>query len=73
MAGLGFSKRLFELHRTLLAAAQEFIEKCGCENGCPACVGPVLEDGGIGAVQLPTKRLTLALIGALVGALLVGE
>jgi len=73
VAGLGFSKRLFELHRTLLAAAQEFIEKCGCENGCPACVGPVLEDGGIGAVQLPTKRLTLALIGALVGALLVGE
>jgi len=69
VAGLGFSTRLFELHQTLLAAAQEFIQKCGCKNGCPACVGPVLDGPDNLAVQLPTKRLTLALVAELQGGI----
>jgi DEAD/DEAH box helicase domain-containing protein len=63
-AGLGFSVRLFELHATLMAAAYELIALCPCPNGCPACVGPVLENE---AAQLDTKRLALALLRALTG------
>ncbi len=61
-AGLGFSSRLYELHDRLLAAAQEQIERCPCLHGCPACVGPVLEQG---QVWLPTKTLTRALLQTL--------
>ena len=62
VAGLGFSARLFELHDTLLAAAQEMIASCPCPYGCPACVGPVLENEH---AFLETKSLTLALLRAL--------
>jgi DEAD/DEAH box helicase domain-containing protein len=61
-AGLGFAARLYELHDDLLVAAQTLIEHCACPQGCPACVGPVLEQA---TVQLPTKRLTLTLLHAL--------
>jgi DEAD/DEAH box helicase domain-containing protein len=62
VAGLGFSARLYELHHLLMAAAHELIRQCSCQQGCPACVGPVPESAG---VQLPTKQLTLALLDAL--------
>jgi DEAD/DEAH box helicase domain-containing protein len=58
-AGLGFSALLYELHESLLTAAHEVVRACGCARGCPACVGPVLEDQPL---QLETKRLTLALL-----------
>ncbi len=58
-AGLGFSQRLFELHETLLDAAAELIGDCPCTNGCPACVGPVLENE---LATLETKSLTQALL-----------
>lgn len=38
--GIGFSKRLYSLHRQLLGSAGEHIARCGCDHGCPACVGP---------------------------------
>lgn len=62
-AGLGFGLRLYELHDVLLAAAHERIAACPCAHGCPACVGPVLEM----ETQLDTKRVTLALLAALLG------
>ena len=63
-AGLGFSARLFELHATLMDAAYDLITNCGCPQGCPACVGPVLENE---AAQLDTKRLALAILRLLTG------
>ena len=63
-AGLGFSARLFELHDELLTAANSLIEACVCQQGCPGCVGPVLENP---QAQLETKRLTLTLLAALMG------
>jgi DEAD/DEAH box helicase domain-containing protein len=63
-AGLGFSARLFELHATLMDAAYDLIANCGCPQGCPACVGPVLENE---AAQLDTKRLALAILRPLTG------
>jgi len=43
--GVGFSEKMFSLHNTLLNAAQELIITCGCEKGCPSCVGPIDEVG----------------------------
>jgi DEAD/DEAH box helicase domain-containing protein len=63
-AGLGFSARLFELHATLINAAHDLITHCGCPQGCPACVGPILENE---AAQLDTKRLALAILRQLTG------
>jgi DEAD/DEAH box helicase domain-containing protein len=58
-AGLGFSALLYDLHEHLLAAAVEIVRGCSCTRGCPACVGPVLDEQ---PVQLETRRLTLALL-----------
>ncbi|MCE7987962.1 MAG: DUF1998 domain-containing protein [Caldilinea sp. CFX5] len=64
-AGLGFSARLFELHEELLAAALALVRGCSCRHGCPACVGPVLENE---LAQLETKQLTVALLEVLTDA-----
>jgi DEAD/DEAH box helicase domain-containing protein len=63
-AGLGFSAALFDLHETLLQSARQQIRACTCRQGCPACVGPTLDDQ---PVQLDTKRLTLGVLDALLG------
>ena len=64
-AGLGFSAALFDLHDTLLADAQRQISACTCRQGCPACVGPILDDQ---PHQLDTKGLTLGMLEVLLGA-----
>jgi len=43
--GVGFSEKMFELRKSLLQGAQELILSCGCERGCPSCVGPIDEVG----------------------------
>ena len=43
--GVGFSEKMFNLCETLLKAARELIMTCGCEKGCPSCVGPIDEVG----------------------------
>ncbi|MDT8273216.1 MAG: DUF1998 domain-containing protein, partial [Desulfomonilia bacterium] len=43
--GIGFSNLLFEQHTGLVVSAKALINSCGCEHGCPMCVGPVLEAG----------------------------
>ena len=37
--GLGFSEKGFELIDDLLSQSLQLIRECGCENGCPSCVG----------------------------------
>jgi DEAD/DEAH box helicase domain-containing protein len=59
--GIGLSQECFDLHADLLRAARDLVASCGCENGCPACVGPAGEDGS------ETKTLTLRLLEALAG------
>ena len=38
--GIGFSEPLFRAHELLLQRTRELIAGCGCESGCPSCVGP---------------------------------
>ncbi len=43
--GIGFSENLFDRHDELMRAVRSIIASCGCEHGCPVCVGPLLEVG----------------------------
>jgi DEAD/DEAH box helicase domain-containing protein len=38
--GIGFSEPLYRAHELLLTQTRELITGCGCESGCPSCVGP---------------------------------
>ena len=62
--GTGFSEKLFGLDLELLRDAVGLVERCGCEQGCPACVGAESFVAGGPA----SKRATLALLRALVGS-----
>ncbi|MCB9558367.1 MAG: DEAD/DEAH box helicase [Deltaproteobacteria bacterium] len=52
--GIGLAERLFEDRLLLVARAKTLLERCGCERGCPACIGP----GGSGRAK-PTALLLL--------------
>ena len=60
-AGIGFSERLFEMHRELVSRAYELVIACECKDGCPSCVGPGGENGYGG------KKETIALLEELTG------
>jgi DEAD/DEAH box helicase domain-containing protein len=38
--GIGFSEPLYRTHELLVQKSHELIAACGCEQGCPSCVGP---------------------------------
>lgn len=46
--GIGQSLPLFQQTKRLLEGAEDLITRCGCESGCPSCVGPVGEVGDKG-------------------------
>ena len=58
--GIGFSEPLFGLHDRLLGATRALIERCPCEPGCPACVGPI---GQTGPRAKPVALALLVAIG----------
>jgi DEAD/DEAH box helicase domain-containing protein len=39
--GTGLAERIYEERVTLLVRTLRMLERCPCERGCPACVGPV--------------------------------
>jgi DEAD/DEAH box helicase domain-containing protein len=43
--GIGFSQPLFRMHQPLLEGTRRLIAECGCESGCPGCVGPLGNTG----------------------------
>ena len=59
--GIGFSEPLFGLHDRLLGDTRALIERCPCEAGCPACVGPIGQTGP------RAKPVALALLVAVDG------
>jgi DEAD/DEAH box helicase domain-containing protein len=48
--GIGFSEPLFAMHVELLSRTRELIAGCGCEHGCPTCVGPIGNTGPLAKV-----------------------
>jgi len=61
--GIGLSKKLFEISDILLRAAYEQVSHCPCSDGCPACTGPVAENG-LGAKQ-HAKAILMELLGGI--------
>ncbi len=43
--GIGLSRKLYHQQDLLVAEALKAVSTCPCEEGCPACVGPVAENG----------------------------
>jgi DEAD/DEAH box helicase domain-containing protein len=54
--GIGFSEPLFRASELLLAKTQELIASCGCQGGCPSCVGPA------GDLAMRAKEAALAIL-----------
>jgi DEAD/DEAH box helicase domain-containing protein len=59
--GIGFSEPLFRAHELLVHKTRELIAACGCEQGCPSCVGPA------GDSAPPAKEAALAILNRLCG------
>jgi DEAD/DEAH box helicase domain-containing protein len=58
--GIGFSEPLFRAHELLIHRTRELISGCGCEQGCPSCVGPA------GDLALRAKESALAILDRLI-------
>ncbi|MGE5596614.1 MAG: DEAD/DEAH box helicase [Hyphomicrobiales bacterium] len=59
--GVGLTETLFELRDQLVEASLAVLRTCECENGCPSCVGPQVEQ------QSPAKRAAQRLLERLGG------
>ena len=57
--GIGLARELAARFEDIAAAARDVVDRCGCDDGCPACVGPPGELGESG------KREASALLGVL--------
>lgn len=60
-AGIGLAETIYDIHADLVQRAYELVSHCGCQNGCPSCVGPAGVNGVGG------KDETLALLTILCG------
>ncbi len=58
--GIGLSQKLYEIFPQILEASLTLVKKCGCEDGCPACIGPVAENG------YGSKKESIAILSLLV-------
>jgi len=53
--GIGLSRPLYEIRDQVFAATRRLIRSCGCDDGCPSCVGPTMK----------AKEVALAIIDSL--------
>ncbi len=60
-AGIGLSRKCFDMHEQIIASAHELVSRCACLDGCPSCVGPGGENGTGGKIE------TLAILEKLRG------
>jgi ATP-dependent helicase YprA (DUF1998 family) len=69
--GLGYAQRAYHLCEEIMQSALKLIQGCGCEDGCPSCVGsPILprlsqDPDVIMKGRIPDKEASLILLHAL--------
>ncbi len=54
--GLGISSTLFDIRDDVVRHAQQTVQACRCQRGCPACIGPVV-DGNDGRDYSPKQAV----------------
>jgi DEAD/DEAH box helicase domain-containing protein len=59
--GIGQSGPLFKMTRRLVESASGLLAACGCDSGCPSCVGPSAEVGERGKES--ARRMLEVLLG----------
>ncbi len=59
--GIGLAEDLYERRNELLERTIHLVSACGCERGCPSCVGPVVE------AEAKTKPIALDILSILLG------
>lgn len=59
--GVGLSEKIFRAHQAILEAADGVVRRCPCRSGCPACIGPSVDQGVRG------KALALAVLRGMRG------
>jgi len=60
-AGIGIARKVFGMDQKVLRACLDMVAECPCPSGCPACIGPRLEEDGA------TKRTAIWLLRQLLG------
>ncbi len=59
--GVGFSNKIYEIYRDILAKCREIIENCTCTGGCPSCIGPAVGE------ENTAKDIALEILGGMLG------
>ena len=54
--GTGLAEAAAELFPRILDAALEVVDRCGCREGCPSCIGPVEADEPVGGLNNEINR-----------------
>ena len=66
--GIGFAEKIYEMMEEVVSACWMVVSECGCEEGCPSCVGapqpPHVGDDGT-RETIPDKEAALVLLHAL--------
>ncbi len=60
--GMGLASKAYRMQRLLLEKCLDIVRSCRCPQGCPSCVGPVMEvgeDGKAAAVRILTCLLDM--------------
>jgi DEAD/DEAH box helicase domain-containing protein len=71
--GLGFGLKAYDLLPEILGACRQLVSECGCEGGCPSCVGSPIppfaqqDPDTQGKGRIPDKEACLILLHALLG------
>ncbi|HUG14874.1 MAG TPA: DEAD/DEAH box helicase [Thermomicrobiales bacterium] len=55
--GIGFAEKLYDAHDLLLRAALDHVRACGCDDGCPSCVGVRPSDESLPFAKQTTRQL----------------
>jgi DEAD/DEAH box helicase domain-containing protein len=63
--GIGLTTPLYDRADVVLAGARELVAGCGCADGCPACIGPILATDERAA--LSPKRAALRVLALFAG------
>jgi DEAD/DEAH box helicase domain-containing protein len=61
--GIGITSPLYDNRLVIVSDAQNLIEACDCEHGCPGCIGPILaRDEGLATSPKQSALLVLSLL-----------